>query len=313
MCSPVSVCLLRCSCLRLHRTFLALCLCVRALSACSPAILQALHHPVCVPCTSCSCWHLSHLLCAHGCVVLCASGGGRKIIRVEVSLDGGSVWRQAEIIRHEKPTPAGERNLRVLFRALRVVVPPAAGSVQRSRLLIGHPALHKSSILPTALVVLPAAYFKPGLTLLIPNTLHNCAAAGKYWCWVFWEFAVQTVEFARASEVLVRAWDSSMNTQPNHMTWNVMGMMNNCNFRIKLHQHVDEQVRLLSMSLAPQTRAQFELSIFFSRCSRVCRNAITAMIGCDGFANMLSGLQRERGRCYCCARTASQHLRPQQP
>jgi hypothetical protein len=35
-------------------------------------------------------------------------GGGRKIIRVEVSLDGGRLWRQAEIIRHETPTTAGE-------------------------------------------------------------------------------------------------------------------------------------------------------------------------------------------------------------
>jgi len=98
------------------------------------------------------------------------TGGGRKIIRVEVSLDGGNLWRQAEIIRHETPTPAG-----------------------------------------------------------------------KYWCWVFWQLDVQTVEFARASEVLVRAWDSSMNTQPSHLTWNLMGMMNNCHFRIKLHQHVDGQ------------------------------------------------------------------------
>jgi hypothetical protein len=41
--------------------------------------------------------------------VLCRAppGGGRKIIRVEVSLDGGIYWRQAEIIRHETPTPAG--------------------------------------------------------------------------------------------------------------------------------------------------------------------------------------------------------------
>jgi hypothetical protein len=74
----------------------------------------------------------------------------------------------------------------------------------------------------------------------------SCTASplvGKHWCWIFWQFDVQTVEFARASEVLVRAWDSSMNTQPSHLTWNLMGMMNNCHFRIKLHQHVDAQVR----------------------------------------------------------------------
>jgi nitrate reductase (NAD(P)H) len=60
----------------------------------------------------------------------------------------------------------------------------------------------------------------------------------------FQQLQVQTLEFARASEVLVRAWDSSMNTQPAHITWNLMGMMNNCHFRILVHKHVDDQVRL---------------------------------------------------------------------
>lgn len=34
-------------------------------------------------------------------------GGGRKIIRVEVSLDGGLSWKLAEIRRFEKPNPHG--------------------------------------------------------------------------------------------------------------------------------------------------------------------------------------------------------------
>ncbi len=33
------------------------------------------------------------------------AGGGRKVIRCEVSLDGGDTWRLADIERHEKPTP----------------------------------------------------------------------------------------------------------------------------------------------------------------------------------------------------------------
>ena len=33
------------------------------------------------------------------------AGGGRKVIRCEVSLDGGNEWRLAEIDRHEKATP----------------------------------------------------------------------------------------------------------------------------------------------------------------------------------------------------------------
>lgn len=38
-------------------------------------------------------------------VVRATTGGGRKVIRCEVSLDGGDSWRLAEIERHEKPTP----------------------------------------------------------------------------------------------------------------------------------------------------------------------------------------------------------------
>ena len=35
---------------------------------------------------------------------VCAPGGGRKVIRCELSLDGGETWRLADIERHEKPT-----------------------------------------------------------------------------------------------------------------------------------------------------------------------------------------------------------------
>lgn len=43
----------------------------------------------------------------------------------------------------------------------------------------------------------------------------------------------------RAPELCCRAWDSSMNTQPNVFSWNVMGMMNNCIFRTKIHPHAE--------------------------------------------------------------------------
>ena len=41
------------------------------------------------------------------------AGAGAKIIRVEVSLDDGKLWRAAEIRRFEKPTQYGERVSRV--------------------------------------------------------------------------------------------------------------------------------------------------------------------------------------------------------
>lgn len=38
----------------------------------------------------------------------------------------------------------------------------------------------------------------------------------------------------RAEEVVCRAWDEAMNTQPDTFTWNLMGMLNNCHYRVKV-------------------------------------------------------------------------------
>jgi hypothetical protein len=42
---------------------------------------------------------------------------------------------------------------------------------------------------------------------------------------------VQSFSFLGCKELLVRAWDSSQNGQPSLITWNLMGMMNNCYHR----------------------------------------------------------------------------------
>ena len=42
---------------------------------------------------------------------------------------------------------------------------------------------------------------------------------------------MQTFDFLVSKELLVRAWDETMNTQPAVITWNLMGMMNNCYHR----------------------------------------------------------------------------------
>lgn len=57
-----------------------------------------------------------------------------------------------------------------------------------------------------------------------------------------WSFQTTTFGFTRCKEVLVRAWDSSQNGQPALITWNLMGMMNNCYYRVKVHHHVDDAV-----------------------------------------------------------------------
>ncbi|CAM9153461.1 unnamed protein product, partial [Heterosigma akashiwo] len=59
--------------------------------------------------------------------------------------------------------------------------------------------------------------------------------AGKSWCWCFWEYAAPFMSLLRAQQVMVRAWDEGLNTQPMNFTWNVMGMMNNCTFKVRIH------------------------------------------------------------------------------
>ncbi|XP_034675158.1 nitrate reductase [NADH]-like [Vitis riparia] len=58
---------------------------------------------------------------------------------------------------------------------------------------------------------------------------------GKYWCWCFWSLEVEVLDLLGAKEIAVRAWDETLNTQPEKLIWNVMGMMNNCWFRVKTH------------------------------------------------------------------------------
>ncbi|XP_010538973.1 PREDICTED: nitrate reductase [NADH] 2-like [Tarenaya hassleriana] len=55
---------------------------------------------------------------------------------------------------------------------------------------------------------------------------------GKYWCWCFWSLEVEVLDLLGAKGIAVRAWDET-NTQPEKMIWNLLGMMNNCWFKVK--------------------------------------------------------------------------------
>lgn len=63
---------------------------------------------------------------------------------------------------------------------------------------------------------------------------------GQCWCWVFWSVEVPITALAQCGEFAVRAWDDSQNCQPERPTWNLMGMMNNNWFRVKVHQLGDD-------------------------------------------------------------------------
>ena len=92
------------------------------------------------------------------------TGGGRKLTRVEVSIDGGVHWELATLDRKEKPTEYG-----------------------------------------------------------------------MYWCWTWWDYELNVADLVGCKEIWCRAWDESNNCQPDHPTWNLMGMGNNQVFRLKVH------------------------------------------------------------------------------
>ncbi|KAA8546358.1 hypothetical protein F0562_002903 [Nyssa sinensis] len=92
------------------------------------------------------------------------SGGGKKVTRVEVTMDGGETWHVC---------------------------------------MLDHP--------------------------------EKANQYGKYWCWCFWSLEVEVLDLLAAKEISVRAWDETLNTQPEKLIWNLMGMMNNCWFRVKMN------------------------------------------------------------------------------
>eukprot|EP01036_Dinobryon_divergens_P027779 gene27779-36606_t len=70
-------------------------------------------------------------------------------------------------------------------------------------------------------------------------TLHNHEIPnryGKYWCWRLWQLEASHHNIRTAHEIVLRAWDSSTNTQPDKPTWNLMGMLNNPWFRVKIRR-----------------------------------------------------------------------------
>ena len=58
---------------------------------------------------------------------------------------------------------------------------------------------------------------------------------GRHWCWVFWELELDARALLLTRELCCRAWDAGNNTQPRAITWNVMGMGNNCYFTVRVH------------------------------------------------------------------------------
>jgi nitrate reductase (NAD(P)H) len=66
----------------------------------------------------------------------------------------------------------------------------------------------------------------------------------KRWTWCIWNFRVPIWKLFKAAEIIVRAWDSSSNTQPKDITWNLLGMMNNSWYTVKVKCIVSRRLHL---------------------------------------------------------------------
>ncbi|ORY01636.1 NAD(P)H-nitrate reductase [Basidiobolus meristosporus CBS 931.73] len=63
----------------------------------------------------------------------------------------------------------------------------------------------------------------------------------KYWAWALWSYDLPLNKLLRCEEIIVRAWDSTLNTQPVNITWNIIGQMNNCYFRLKVNLEENDE------------------------------------------------------------------------
>lgn len=131
------------------------------------------------------------------------SGGNQPILRVEVSLDSGKSWGLATFER------------------------PPAEELARPYGKLAGPGYYKESGNWTWLSrIFASLYGRP--------TGPSYYKESRNWTWVRWKLEIPLTDLICAEELVVRAWDGSQNTQPEHLTWNLMGMMNNCWFRVKL-------------------------------------------------------------------------------
>lgn len=63
----------------------------------------------------------------------------------------------------------------------------------------------------------------------------------KFWTWVHWHVDVDMFHLLEATSITVRCFNVFKNTQPQTPSWNIMGMMNNCWYVVKLQKTYVEE------------------------------------------------------------------------
>jgi hypothetical protein len=82
------------------------------------------------------------------------------------------------------------------------------------------------------ITIIDINFLNPSIITEKPNR------SGKHWCWIFWEYTASHEELAEATEIVLRGWDEGHQTQPDKPTWNLMGMLNNPWFRVKIFKSI---------------------------------------------------------------------------
>ncbi|KAI8871807.1 molybdopterin binding oxidoreductase [Ramicandelaber brevisporus] len=134
------------------------------------------------------------------------SGGGRRVDRVDVSLDGGKTWLEPANLFQAAGNSRSCKTKKQLKQSINGtkpspcdVLPPADATVEQD-------AARQSAV-----------GYMP-------------AATEKFWTWCLWSVHVPRMP---ANPIIVcRAWDASGNTQPEKAVWNFRGVMNNAYFTV---------------------------------------------------------------------------------
>ncbi|KAK4515935.1 histone H2B [Mucor velutinosus] len=57
----------------------------------------------------------------------------------------------------------------------------------------------------------------------------------RYWTWVHWSIEVSVADLLGVQEFCLRCWNETNSVMPKDLNWSLMGMLNNCWYRVKLH------------------------------------------------------------------------------
>lgn len=56
----------------------------------------------------------------------------------------------------------------------------------------------------------------------------------RYWTWVHWSIEIPIADLLGVQEICLRCWNETNSVMPKDLNWSLMGMLNNCWYRVKL-------------------------------------------------------------------------------